>query len=255
MKKSLLLLGTVCLAMAPSFASALTLTAVYEDQENAPDYMGDGTVVPATNPGYAVEALRMAAADLGHTIEFKRLPWKRCLSSMESGSADILFTASYKKKREALGAYPKTAAGELDESRRLTTASYSLYRKVGSSANFDGTSFSNVKTVAAPLGYSIVDNLKEKGLEVTEVSKIPGMFKQLAAGRVDAVAMLTVSDSYLSDLGIAGIERVETPIVSKPYYAMISNQFVAKEKAVAEAIWTKLQEIRDTKRETILSKY
>lgn len=249
---SLFLAAVVALLGQQSLAA--TIKVAYETSDNFPEYIGSSAVIPDTKRGYVVDMVEMAAKELGHDVEFVRYPWKRCLAELKEGKIDVLFTASYKDKRKEFGRYPMKD-GKPDEARAVANNSYHMYRKTGTNASWDGNAFSNVKVVGAPAGYSIIEKLEKNGLKVEESSQIPGMFKKLAAGRLDGAVTLTVSDKFLTKNGVTGVEQVEPAIVSKPYYVMQSHQFAETNAALSEALWDKIAELRDTKKDEIMAKY
>jgi len=258
MKKNFLLLFAITI-FSFSLTAGEKLTFAYEDGEQAPYYLGKGAKIPA-KPGVSIDLLRMMEKDLGVEITFKRMPWKRCLSSLEAGEVDGIFNASFKEKRMKFGQYPMTGK-KPDAAKRLTTISYALYRMKGSKVDFDGKKILNADgKVAAPSGYSIIDKLKKKyGVKVDDGSKTtPQNFEKMLAGRVVAAAdqempgdaVLEGSAKY-SDK----IEKIPTLLVTKPYYLMLSHQFIKKHPELAKKIWAKVAELRDSKIKELFKKY
>jgi len=187
------------------------------------------------------------------TFKYNQAPWKRCLNNIETGKTEGCFTASYKDKRLQYGFYPGThTGGKVDSNLMLHASSYSLYVLKDSSINVTGKmAISGLDgKVAAPAGYSIGSDLEKAGFKVdATASKTSNNFKKLLNGRVKAVAALTLNGNNIlskqkqySDK----IKVIETPLVNKPYYIMFSKQFVKKDKALAEKIWNKIAELRET---------
>lgn len=227
-------------------ANARDLSIACENKQDFPTVMGNNTNVLKKNPGMGVEAIYLLEKRLNIKIKIKRLPWKRCLAEMEKGHVDGLFTASYKEKRKRFGRYPEID-GKVDPSRRFTSASYALYRLKGSDVRYDGNNFHVKGKVGAPLGYSIVDDLKKKGLIIDESPNTLNDFKKMVKGRIKAVAALEMTaDYYLmvhQDLN-EKIEKILPLIVEKPYYFMLSHQLYKENKALAEKIWDTIADIR-----------
>ena len=243
-----LLLSVLLLIAAPQAYSAQTIVFSCEDIQAFPDLMGTGSKVLPSNPGMAIEAIRLLEKKLNIKIVIKRKPWKRVLSDLKADKAQGAFLASYKDKRKEFGKYPEKN-GKVDPSRRFTASSYALYRLKGSSVDFDGTNFKGITgKVGAPIGYSIVDDLRKKGLKVDEGKNSLLDLKKLSLGRLSAVAGLEAdADFFLSensDLS-SKIEKVKTLITTKPYYFMLSHQFVKKNPALAEKIFDTLASIRE----------
>ena len=227
-------------------ANARDLTFACENKQDFPTVMGNSTNVLKEKPGMGIEAVYQIANRLNIKINIKRLPWKRCLAEMQKGHVDGLFTASYKEKRKQFGRYPEMN-GKVDLSRRFTSSSYALYRIKGSDVQYDGKNFHIKGIVGAPLGYSIVDDLKKKGLVVDESPNTLNDFKKMIKGRIKAVAALEMTaDYYLmvnQDLN-EKIEKVLPLLVEKPYYFMLSHQLYKENKALAEKIWDTIADIR-----------
>lgn len=235
---------TTCIGQA----QATELTFACENKQDFPTVMGNSEKVLDENPGMAVEAVRILEKKLSLKINIRRLPWKRCLNELEQGRVQGLFTISFKEKRKKLGMYPEKN-GKVDPSRRFTSASYALYKLKGSDVNFDGTDFINITgRVGAPSGFSIVDDLKKRGLAVNESPSTEHDFKKMISGRLQAVAALEMNGDYylLADKEFnKKIEKVTPLIVMKPYYFIVSNQFYKEKPQLAEKIFETIAEIRE----------
>jgi len=245
----------ICLSLT---AIARDLTVVCENKQDFPTVMGNSSQVLKTKPGMGIEAVYRLEKKLNIKIKIKRLPWKRCLAEMQKGHVDGVFTASYKEKRKKFGRYPEIN-GKVDISRRFTSSSYALYRLKGSDVQFDGKNFSVKGKVGAPLGYSIVDDLKKKGLVVDESPNTLNDFKKMLKGRIAAVAALEMTGDYYlminQDLN-EKIEKVSPLIVEKPYFFMLSHQFYKENKDLAEKIWDTIADIRrDSEFQKLLKNY
>lgn len=235
------------LLMSPLSYAETNVTLTYEDVDSYPWNMKDGS-------GVDLILLKMvddALPDVSFT--YTQAPWKRCLNNIETGKTEGCFTASYKEKRLKHGFYPGTHAGNpVDENLKLHSSSYSLYVLKGSGISVDGKlSISGLKgKVAAPSGYSIGGDLEKAGYKVdAKASKSVNNFEKLLAGRVGAVSALTLNGNNIlakQSKYADKIDVIETPLVNKPYYLMLSKQFIAKEKATAEMIWNKIAEVRES---------
>jgi polar amino acid transport system substrate-binding protein len=224
-----------------------TVKLTYENVDSYPWSMKGGS-------GVNLILLKMTDEALPEVkFEFVEAPWKRCLHNIENGITEGCFAASFKEKRLAYGYYPGTHnGGEVDPNLRLHSSSYSLYVSKDSNIKVTGKMTIDGLTgkVAVPTGYSIGDDLAKAGYKVdAKSSKTINNFQKLSTGRVDAVAALTLNgDNILAknpDLN-AKFMTVQPPLVDKPYYLMLSKQFVNSNKALAEKIWMKAAEIRET---------
>jgi len=248
----------ILLLSIPFFAQAKTVfTVAYEDKIQFPYYMGESLEVLVDKPGTAVELVKLIESRVpGVKVEFKRCPWKRCLLEIAQGNVDALFNASFKESRLKLGAYP-WKAGSVDVDRRLTTIAYHFYKQKGSEFSWDGTNVSGSPIIGAPRGYSIVGDLKELGLEVSEAHSTEANLKKLLASRVSAVALQEVTGDYFlkGSSEFERLEKVYPPIKTKPYYLMISNQFKEKNIKLANKIWDAVATLREGRLQDITRKY
>lgn len=245
--KRMVVAGLSMLLSAGAVMAEQTVTFTYENVDSYPWNMKDGSGVDLILLKMTDEALPEV------TFKYVQAPWKRCLHNIENGITEGCFTASFKEKRLQYGFYPGThTGGSVDPNLRLHSSSYSLYVKKNSTIDVTGKmTISGLSgKVAAPAGYSIGDDLTKAGYQVdAHSSKTLANFQKLITGRVDAVAALTLNgDNILAKNAKFGsaIKVIKTPLVDKPYYLMFSKQFVGSNKALAEKIWMKAAEIRDS---------
>ncbi|PAV27083.1 amino acid ABC transporter [Tamilnaduibacter salinus] len=250
----LFLLGVI----TPASEADTAFRVAYENKTQFPYYMGNTSKV-LDQPGAAVELVGLLEEEVpGLQVRFSRYPWKRCLALLEAGAVDAIFNASFNEARMAIGAYPwKDEA--VDPSRRLTTIGYYLYTREGADVGWDGEAFADTSLkVGAPLGYSIVRDLEKLGLSVTNAeSSLQNLF-MLAADRVEAVALQSVTgDFLLTKYGdrLNNIARIEPPIKTKPYYLMLSHRFQDRHPALSEQIWDAVAELRKTRLQSLAQQY
>ena len=225
-----------------------TVTFAYETRANPPRYMGEGTEINWNRPGLTLELLKTVGERLQINLEFRRLPWKRGLFLVETDEIDGIFHASYKAAREAIGVYPKTADGAVDEGRAVFFQSYSLHVLRGSPVTWDGKTIGGLgdAAVGATAGYSIVSDLENNGVKV-ETGKVQEInLNKLVAGRIAAYAELDnmAAAAIRGNQGAyADVIRLEPPLRTKAYFLLLSKGFVAANPDLAEAIWTTIAEI------------
>ncbi len=229
-----------------SFA-ATTITLTYENVDSFPWNMKNGSGVDLILLKMVDEALPEVS------FKYTQAPWKRCLNNIETGESEGCFTASYKEKRLQYGFYPGThTGGKVDPALRLHSSSYSLYVLKESKIDVTGNMTIEGLTgkVAAPSGYSIGDDLAKAGYKIDSgATNTANNFRKLVAGRVDAVAGLTLNGDNIikKNSEYAGaIKAIKTPLVDKPYYLMFSKQFISSNQALAEKIWQKIAELRES---------
>jgi polar amino acid transport system substrate-binding protein len=244
--KSRRLLGRTALgwlllaASAPLFASE-RLTFCFENKLVAPWRATDRT-------GLNFELLRRVEKKLDLAFDYQLLPWKRCLAKLKANEVDGAFTVSFSEERREFGVFPGDDMA--DVRKRMHFARYFLVRKKGSNVDWDGRQFLKLDgKIAFQLGYSVGDMLHALNVPVDETADSPhNVGRKVITGRVAAAAMID-SDTYAVMQGplASRLEVVETPLVEKPYYLMLSNALVKAKPKLADQIWKQVEEVRNSK--------
>ncbi len=227
-------------ASAPLFASE-RLTFCFENKLVAPWRNVDKT-------GLNFELLQRVEKKLDLSFDYQLLPWKRCLAKLKANEVDGAFTVSFSDERREFGAFPGNE--QADVKRRMHFARYFLVRKKGSNVSWDGKQFHNLDgKIAFQLGYSVGDMLRGLRVPVDEAADSPhSVGRKVLAGRVAGAAMMD-SDTYAVMQGplASKLEVVDTPLIEKPYYLMLSNALVKARPELAEQIWKQVEEVRNSK--------
>ena len=250
------IMAAAILLTAGSAGAAEVMRIAYEDRAQPPYYIGDGAPVDPVAPGASVDLVKMAAAQAGIEVQFLRMPWTRCLTSLQKGEVDAIFNSSYKEDRLVYGLYP-LKGGKPDGARRTTTMSYILYRLKGSPVGWNGSSLTGLNgAVGAPAGFSIVDDLTKMGVKVEGGPETGANFRKMIAGRLAAVAAQDVSgDALLASGQFPQVERVEQPLATKDYFMQVSHQYYAAHHDLAERLWSAIGTLRDSKGAELRAKY
>ncbi|PHV09746.1 substrate-binding periplasmic protein [Chitinimonas sp. BJB300] len=201
-------------------------------------------------PGLNVIMLQMVAKRLEVKLDIKPLPWKRCMALVKSGAMDGIFKISYKADRKDLGHYPMIG-DKADPSKRMLDDSYSLYRLKGSDVEWNGKAILNaIADVGAQSGFSIVDQLKDLGVAVDDSTRVAKEnLQKLLLSRVSAVALQTLEGDNVVASNVEmrdKIERLNPPLVEKPYYLMLSKTFVSLYREFSIQIWDAIAEVRES---------
>lgn len=229
--------------MSPLAQADDVFTVCHDDTDNFP-WLAKGS------QGIANKLVAMAAAKSGITIEQQPFPWKRCLYNVANGTVAGAFAASYNDERAGFAVYPTTADGRLDDSRRIKSDGYSLYRLKSSSAHWDGTQFVNLTgKIGSQLGYSSTAELKKYGVPVAEFGDLPEVsMKRLMAGEVQMLALMTYEgDEQMNDPKVAAaVEKIASPFVEKPYFVIINKTYYGAHKKQVDDFWAALGAARES---------
>jgi len=236
-----LLLGLLGTAAQAQNDAPLRLCS--EDEDSYPWLLKDGR-------GLNYLMLSLMESRLRLRILVERQPWRRCLQSLRDNLVDGAFKASYSAERQAYAHYP-LRDGRLDESRRMLTDSYHLYRLKGSGVRWDGE---RLQTGGAPVGaqsgFSIGAQLQSLGVPVDDGTKVAdAVMAKLVRERIAAAALQTNQGDYLLSRNAewaARVERLEPPLVAKPYFLLLSRALVARDAQLAERIWDAVAEARES---------
>jgi len=233
----------------------LSMTIAYSDADSFPFQVGKGTEI-GTPPGITVEIIKQAAKDIGIEVSFVRYPNKRVLLSLSRGEIDGAGIYSFKKERLKNGLYPMIE-GRLNDANRIGTIGYYFYKLKNSPLKFDGKTLSgNKNKIGANSGYSIVADLKNMGVSVSEVSSTIQNFKMLQLKRISGIANQNIdADPLIKAYGYTNIEKLLPAIKSKSYFLMLGHKFVEKYPTVSKKLWNRIGEIREQKTKEIFHKY
>ncbi|TQQ53420.1 amino acid ABC transporter substrate-binding protein [Vibrio cholerae] len=226
-------------------SATTTLRLAYSDIESYPFQMGNGESV-ANPPGLALDVLNDVATKLELKIEYVRLPGKRVLNYIDTGKVDGGFIFSYNTLRAQYARYPMQDDSP-DSQKRIATIGYYFYTLQDQKLDWDGEKILNTEQqVGAHLGFSIVNELKKKQLNVQEVTTTEQLFQMLQLGRLPVVAVQdTTAQQFLSSKKIKNITKVEPAITTKDYYLVFSHQFYDANAEIAEQIWREIGALRE----------
>lgn len=220
-----------------------TLQLCAEDENSYPWLLRDRS-------GLNMLMMRLLGQRLGLRFEVTLMPWRRCMLSLQEGGVDGAFKASFQPERLKIGRYPMRGE-QVDAERAMLEESYHLYRLKGSAVSWDGQQVSQLEgAVGAQAGFSIVAWLRQQQLPVEASAKAPdAILAMLQRGRLGAAALQTSQGDYALSRNppfAAQIERQGPPLVSKPYYLLLSHAFVKRHPALAEKIWDGVAAVRDS---------
>ena len=235
------------IVMLPLISSSQELIWATDNTPGGYYINGGGTTFNEEKPGIEIELYQMVGQKLGLTIVFKRYPWNRCLELIQKNKVDGVFPASFKEERMKIGVYPMSA-GKIDPSKKSRDNAYFLYKLRSDPITWNGQNFiNNIGSIGAPFGWAIVDDLKKKNISVIELPINTNTVNLLIHKRLQGfVCLETVFDSYIHNnfKEFSNIVKVTPPIWEKPYYLMLSHQFVVGNLKSAETIWNTIRDIK-----------
>ncbi len=110
--------------------------------------------------------------------------------------------------------------------------------------------------IGANAGYSIVSDLRRRGIEVVEVKTTEQNFMKLQLGRIAGYAQQDITADLIVESGqYEEIVKLPIPLATKDYFLMFSHQFMEQHPDIAEQFWTKIGELRDFVTKEVSPKY
>lgn len=175
-----------------------------------------GSVIGGIHTDLVQEAFKRG----GLGADIREMPWKRCLTSLEEGSVDAVYSASKKADRELFLHYPAVP---------IQTVAYVFMALKDTSAAWDkGRNLKALPTpVGAPLGYSTTDELIKAGVQVEETNSDLQNVRKLVLGRVPVILIEEqVGMSLLERVGALAHTQVLNPpyVEGKAYYLAVAKK-------------------------------
>nr|VVV06768.1 hypothetical protein AW0309160_04262 [Aliivibrio wodanis] len=238
---------TITVLFSSYLSASDTIKLAYSDVESYPFQVGNGHQI-ANPPGLSVDVINNAANQLNIDIDYMRLPGKRVLQYVKEGKVDGAFIFSYNSQRARYAVYPMHQ-GRPDNSKRIATLAYYFYKIKGKPFMWDGSEINGhyQKIIGANLGFSIVNELKKKALEVEEINSTAQLFGMLRTERLSAIAMQdSMADEFIKKNKWDDVEQIQPPIMNKDYYLVFSHEFAQSNPELVEQIWTTIDKTRES---------
>ena len=202
--------------------------------------------VKGNSAGLHVDIVTKALVQLGYQAVFTPLAWKECLEKTGTGSYDALVSGSYKAKRAQSLIYPSDAATAVKSEWRIMQVEYVLITPEAHSYKYDG----DIKTlpipVRAPLGYSIVDDLRAKGLKVITNNTTRNL---KSIDRMQKGCVITPPENAVRLIKMLGLENKlkihPKPVKSKSYFMLFSKKTENFSQPEIKKIWDEIVKLRD----------
>lgn len=230
----------LCLTLSAGAQAVDELVFCYENQNVRPWQTKSGS-------GLNFELLDSVATELKLRFRYEGIPWKRCFFEVKGNRHTGAIGVSFKPERIEFGSYP--GGNQADAGKALNIERYVVVRRKGSPVNWNGKTFEQlVRPAGAPLGYSVVDDLRRSGITVDDGAPASdGVLQKLLFEHIDIAVLLQgemssllAEDARLRDK----VEILPKPFAEKPYYLMLSHQFVDSQPELAARIWAAIARVR-----------
>lgn len=187
--------------------------------------------------------VRNAAKEAGVQIRFFAAPRERCLSEVITGQTDAIFSATL-GGRERQMQFPHTAKGTIDESTKVGQPTYRVYRRKGSSVDWDGKKFSNLGTgnIGVQVGIYPVEVLRQLGVAVETTASPTQTLMKLNLGRVTAAVVNEEHTAIaMREIHLDQVEALPIPLATERIYLPVSFKFYKAHPAEVERLWKAIQ--------------
>ncbi len=201
--------------------------------------------------GLNFELLDRVAAELNLSFRYIGVPWKRCLQELKSDLHAGAIGASFRNDRLPFGAYPSTGTGKADSGRSLYIERYVVVRRRFAALTWNGKNFQHLGgPIGAPLGYSVVEDLRRAGVVVDEGAQTSrDVLRKLLLDRIEGAVLLQGEASAMLSEEPGMREQLEilpVPFAEKPYYLLLSHRLQQKHPDLAARIWAAIPRQRAT---------
>ena len=198
--------------------------------------------------GSAIDLVSQAASVLGCSIHWQPLPNMRVFHLLSNNQIDGAILYSWNPERDQLYIYPKRD-GKVDSERRIATLNYVLYRKKGSTLQWDGLTYTQLSCpIGFNEGWSIGADLDHHGVMVESAKDAEQNLKKLEKGRICGYATLEeAGDSAIAHYPGALFEKLSVPFSRKEYYLLFNQTFYRNHSQQIETLWSQIGKLRDSK--------
>ena len=201
-----------------------------------------------TQKNQAQWLVREAFQREGHTVSFFAVPWARCLLGVERGRYDAALGAAANAKFLSYMRFP-LLNGEADSSKSLGSIKLVVLRRVGSSVEWDGHTFSGLTTaIMYRRGHASLERkLNELDVLGDQNSNSDHQtLDKLLAGRGDAaVCQLELAQALLEHYPYNGkLEILPVSLLELPVYLGVNLTQYEADPRFYEAVWAQIKQLR-----------
>jgi polar amino acid transport system substrate-binding protein len=201
--------------------------------------------------GIQVEIVEHALKSITVEYSLSVLPWKRCLDYVKQGKYDSAIGASFNYERSKYMNYPLGAeesySARKPHDKRIAQSNYVVLNLKSQSYEFNGDLKSIPSPIYVPLGFSIADDLRKKGLEVDSNSKSDmANIKKLKMHRIGSVILVyPLAKKYIETNKEGKKFKIsQKPVVAKNNYMTFSKKSSVS-KNLRVKIWNEIGKTRE----------
>jgi polar amino acid transport system substrate-binding protein len=234
-----------CCMLLPLWASSLAGAAA---MRICVDELSHLPFITPAGEGVSGKLIRQAAAETGMSITFYSAPITRCREEIRAGIADGFPTAPYTPALLPFMVFPMQQTRP-DPARAVVLARALVFRRKGSSVDWDGQRFTKLERPAMlPFGSVLLtDRLQAMNVRFDDKGKsLNAVFAKLLAGRGDvAIGAEYSGRAILADPRYAGkIEELLKPFSEESYYFGVSRRFYEANGPQVERLWDAIGRVR-----------
>ena len=240
--RRLLFLALAC-ALAPPGAWAQDcpqpLRIGFSDTPFPPMINGQGLQFPDP-PGWALQAMRVAAQRLGCDLEPQRMPGRRMTLLLEQGQLDFVLFFGPTPERLKVMRFPLDAAGQPDAGLAPLMGHLVFYALPGSPLARGGPGWDGA-TLAPGLRVGVVDSTAQeqlaraRGWRLETSSTFAGALQMLRVGRFDL--LLSTRETLTPEMRDSDLVEIAPVVHLLPYFVPASPQFWAAHADFVRAFW------------------
>lgn len=211
----------------------------FSDSPFPPMMNGQGPRFPDP-PGWALQAMRVAAQRLGCDLEPQRMPGRRMSLLVEQGELEfVLFFGPTPERLKAMR-FPLDANGHPDASLAPLMGHLVFYALPGSpltrgGAGWDGTTLAPELRVGAVVGTAQEQVARERGWRVETSSTFAGALQMLQAHRFDL--LLSTRETLTPEMRDRDLVEVAPIVHYLPYFVPASPRLWAANAEFVKAFW------------------
>lgn len=236
----------ILLCFLPWFASSESLRLCQESEAEDPD-LPQHTINGEIYYGEYAAIVAKALTSLQYEFIIDRLPWRRCIAQVESGTYDGAIGMGWNDERNAKYYFPEAGNGAPNVYFRIRNVNYPIYVHTSSELSWDGKQFSHVKLgIVAPKGYLVEHKLKELNVLLkTDVGVLPWL-SLLKNRRVDGVVITeSIGDSAVREDGDNDIRKLEPLFYQQPVFLAFSLKQQKLSSEQMRDVWENIANVRN----------